>query len=45
MVNSFTFLGLKCPPMFVFAGEDPDPRLAGKGFCLNMAVHALYSSS
>lgn len=20
--------GLKCPPMFVFAGEDPDPRLA-----------------
>jgi len=23
------FVGLKCPPMFVFAGEDPDPRLSG----------------
>lgn len=29
--------GLKCPPMYVFAGEDPDPRLA--------AVSRLSSSS
>ena len=28
--------------MFVFAGEDPDPRLAGKDFCICLVNKDVY---
>jgi len=38
-------IGLKCSPMFVFAGNDPDPRLSGNEVNLNLAIEHWFKCS